>query len=123
MDKMRISEYKEACRYVPTVVCENEHQKEMFANAYYAACNIIGGLENTFYDYEEDDPEYISAKESLGNHEQLTDVIYIEATSAFYGVGFVSGGAKAKEIVKSYRFAGKDWTVRTIEEIVKSMGY
>ncbi len=123
MDRSRMFEYKEACKYVPTVVCDNEHQMEMFANAYFAACDIIGGLENTFYDYDEDDPEYISAKKYLADHERLADDIYFEATSSFYGAGCISGGARAKEIVKSYRFAGKEWTVRTIEEIVKSMGY
>ncbi len=123
MDKTRISEYKEACKYVPAVVCENEHQQEMFTNAYFAACDIIGGLENTFYDYDADDPEYISAKKYLSNHEQLTADIYFEATSSFYGAGYVSGGTRAKEIVKSYRFAGKEWTEKVIEAIVKSMGY
>lgn len=123
MDKIRLNEYKEACRYVPDVVCENDHQKEAFTNAYYAACDIIGGLENTFYDYDESAPEYIAAKEYLSNHEQLATDIYVESTSAFYGAGRVSGGARAKEIVKSYRFAGKEWTKKVIEVIVMSMGY
>lgn len=123
MTRDRINEYMEACKAVPKVNCSTEHQKEMFTNAYFAACDIIGGVENTLYDYESDDPEYIAAEEFLGRHSDIVDCIYIEATSSFYGIGFCSGGSRAKEIVKSYRFAGKDWTMNVIEEIVKSMGH
>lgn len=123
MTRDRMVEYKEACKYVPNVKCDTDHQKEMFTNAYFAACDLIGGLENTLYDYPEDDPEYIEAQTYLNKHDNIVNDIYNQTNNALYGAGYCCYSDNAKTIAKHFRFAGKEWTRNAIEEIVKSMGY
>ena len=113
-------EYAEARKAVPTVKVTNEHQKAMFTNAYFAACDIIGGIENTTYDYPENSQEYQDAVEYLKNHNQIVSDIYDAAITREFGAGY-NGPAGA--MVKHFRFAGKEFTMSAIEEIVKSMGY
>lgn len=113
-------EYHEAQRAVPAVKCANEHQKAVFTNCYYAACDYIGGLENVLQDYCEDDPEYISAQKELADHQTLVDYIFYEGTHSEYGCGFSGPGHESQ---KHYRFAGKAFTQNAVEEIVKAMGY
>lgn len=116
---MDYREYIEACRAVPTVKCSNAHQKAVFTNAYFAACDLIGGLENTLYDYPETDPEYIAAVKSLENHNLLVNEILDMAKNGEYGVGYAGPGTDSQ---KHYRFAGKKFTENVVEEIVKAMG-
>lgn len=113
-------EYREAQREVPAVKCANEHQKSVFTNCYYAACDYIGGLENVLQDYAEDDQEYINAQKELADHQALVDYIFYEGTHNEYGCGFAGPGHESQ---KHYRFAGKAFTMNACEEIVKAMGH
>lgn len=115
-----IREYQEAQKEVPAVKCENAHQKAVFTNCYYAACEYIGGLENILQDFDEDDEEYINAEEELSNHEALVEYVFSSGITNEYGCGFSSPG---KDSQKHYRFAGKAFTMNACEEIVKAMGY
>lgn len=113
-------EYREAQNEVPAVKCANEHQKAVFTNCYYAACDYIGGLENILQDYDEDDQEYINALDTLKNHADLVAYIFYEGTHNEYGCGFAGPGHESQ---KHYRFAGKEFTQNAVEEIVKAMGH
>ncbi len=53
-----------------------ERQKKAYRNIIGAANDFIGGLENTMEDSPEDSEEYINAKETLDNHDELVDFIY-----------------------------------------------
>lgn len=117
---MNVREYMMAQKEVPTVACKNVHQKAVFTNCYFAACDFIEGLEDTLYDYPEDDPEYIAAKETLSKHDYLVDYVFSEGTHGSYGLGFAGPGTEAQ---KHYRFAGKAFTLDACEKIVKAMGY
>lgn len=44
------SEIKEAQAAVKTIKPKDDRQREILANMYYAACNLIGGLENSLSD-------------------------------------------------------------------------
>lgn len=115
-----VREYQEAQKAVPAVKCENVHQKAVFTNCYYAACEYIGGLENILQDYDEDDSEFINASKELANHQELVDYIFYEGTHSEYGCGFSGPGSDSQ---KHYRFAGKTFTMNACEAIVKAMGY
>lgn len=115
----RIQEFVDASNAVPSVVCENDHQREVFTNAYYAACDLIGGLENILQDYPDDDPEYINARKCLLDHSGLVADIFWEATHNEYGCGYAGTGNTSQ---KHYRFAGKVWTMNAVEQIVQAMG-
>lgn len=112
--------YREAQKEVPAVKCENAHQKAVFTNCYYAACEYIGGLENILQDYAKDDEEYINAEEELSNHEALVQYVFASAKRRIYDCGFSGPGNDSQ---KHYRFAGKAFTMNACEEIVKAMGY
>ena len=115
-----IREYQEAQKEVPAVKCENAHQKAVFTNCYYAACEYIGGLENILQDYDEDDEEYTNAEEELSNHEALVEYVFSSGIANEYGCGFSGPGNDSQ---KHYRFAGKAFTMNACEEIVNAMGY
>lgn len=120
MDKNRLEEYKEASTQVKTITCKDERQKDILTNMYFAACSLIGGLENVMEDYPEDSEDYISAKESLEEHEVLVDEIHAMCLMGFYGAGF-EGCQQAYQ--KNYNFAGTEFIKNCAEEVVKAMGY
>ena len=122
MTRKRMHDYKEACKNVPNVKCTNEHQREMFTNAYFAACDWIGGIENITYDYPEDSAEYREAKDYLTKHDRIVADIYREVFCAIYGSGSVIG-LNDEMYMKHLRFAGKEWSMAAIEAIVKQQGY
>ena len=113
-------EYVEAQREVPAVKCANDHQKAVFTNCYYAACDIIGSNENTLSDYDPDSEEYKYSEAYLKDHAALVNDILYEGTHNEYGCGFSGPGHESQ---KHYRFAGKAFTEKAVEEIVKAMGY
>ena len=71
-------------------------------------------------DYEVGSHEYEVAKAYLANHEALVADIYHEAITCECGCGYVGPG---RSVTKHYRFAGKAWTMDTVEKIVRAMGY
>lgn len=120
MDKNRLEEYREASTQVKSITCTDERQKDILTNMYFAACSLIGGLENTMEDYPEDSEDYISAKEALEEHDVLVDDIHAMCLTGFYGIGF-EGCQQAYQ--KNYNFAGTEFIRNCAEEVVKAMGY
>ena len=53
----------------------NVRQKKAFFNVYWAANDLIGGLENTLLDYPEDSDEYKSAYAFLNDHDRLVKTL------------------------------------------------
>lgn len=79
---------------------------------------VVGGLENTLQDYEEDSEEYRSAKKTLADAESLAIEIYHEGITTFFGGGMCGGKAPAE-----MRFAGKDFCIGYITKLLKKDGY
>lgn len=115
-----ISEIKEAQKSVKTIKPKDDRQREILANMFYAACSWIGGLENTTYDYEETDEEYINAKEQLSNHDELVGDVEAMCLTGYYGCG-LEGPQEPYQ--RNYNFAGNEFIHQCAEEVVKSMGY
>lgn len=101
----------------------NVRQKKAYKNVYHASRHIIGGLENTMQDNEEDSSDYIGAEHDLNNHNQLVETIYNEAISAVYDEGGASFNSEAKSHLKDIRFCGREWILERIEIQVKKLGY
>lgn len=120
----RIQDYKEALEFTKSKPEDwgitNEHQVEVFTNAYWAACSYVGGLENTMSDNEEDSDWYQNAEKALNNGPQIREVVYSDCMNGYYGAG-IEGPANG--IQKHMRFAGKAWTQQVIDKIVTRMGY
>jgi len=98
-------------------------QQKAFLNIKYAACDLIGGLENNMSDYPEDSQEYKGSAEALADHEYLVSEIYREATTNVYGPGSVFTGSGAQSIIKDIRFCGKEWLMERVEKRVRKEGY
>lgn len=101
----------------------NERQKKAYRNIAYAADWIIGGLENTLLDYDEDREEYKLAKATLADHSGLVAEIYSAATTDIYTGGGVFFGAAAESCLKDIRFCGKEWLMERCEKRVTKLGY
>lgn len=101
----------------------NARQRKVYLNVYYAAGQIIGGLENTMEDNGKDSEEYKSAEAQLKDHAGLVDYIYNEAISTIYGDGFCQWGGNAKQYMRDVRFCGKAWIMERVEKRVRKMGY
>lgn len=89
-------------------------------NIHHAANEYIGGLENTLYDYNETDEEYISAKARLADHNSLVDTIYSMAVASEFDAGY---SGPASNNVKAIKFLGTDYLLCLVEEEVKKQGY
>lgn len=101
----------------------NAKQRKAYLNIYHAANWIIGGLENTLLDYEEDSEEYKNAKERLSNHAGLVEEIYDAAISEIYDDGCCIFNDGAKRYLKDIRFCGKEWLLERCEARVTKCGY
>lgn len=99
----------------------NARQRKAYLNIYHAANWLIGGLENTLLDYEEDSAEYKSAKNRLADHDGLVDELYDMATHDVYGDGMALYGTE--KFLKDIRFCGKDWLLERCEARIKKCGY
>ena len=114
------SEIKEAQAAVKTIEPKDDRQREILANMYYAACNLIGGLENILSDYDEADEEYIGAQDELNDRETLIGDVEAMCLSGYYGCG-MEGPQRPYQ--KHYTFAGNAFIHRCAEAVVTSMGY
>ena len=99
----------------------NTRQRKAYLNIYHAANWLIGGLENTLLDYEEDSAEYKSAKSRLADHAGLVDELYDMATHDVYDDGAAFYGAE--RFLKDIRFCGKAWLMERCEARIKKCGY
>lgn len=101
----------------------NVRQQKAFRNIKYAADDLLGGLENTLLDYDEDSEEYKQAKELLSNHSELVNQLYKRATTELYGPGFCGFGKEAQMIIRDINFCGKDWLMERCEKRITKEGY
>ena len=101
----------------------NTRQKKAFYNVYWAANDLIGGLENTLLDYPEDSEEYKSAYALLCDHDRLVEQLYYYATTAFYDAGFCGFGPEYQKYIRDINFCGKEWILERCEKRVTKMGY
>lgn len=97
-------------------------QKKAFYNIYYAANDLLGGLENTMLDNSEDSEEYKAAAAALKDHDGLVETLYIMATSALYDEGLCVFGKDAQQI-RDINFCGKKWLMERCEKRITKNGY
>lgn len=92
----------------------NAHQKAIFDIMTEVCSEYIGGYENTLSDFDEDDEEYVEAKNFLEmGHDKLKDFIYNE----------VMKECKAGSNASHARFAGKDFLMERIEARLLKWNY
>lgn len=101
----------------------NARQKKAFCNIKYAADDLLGGLENTLLDYDEDSEEYINAKRLLSDHSELVNQLYKRATTELYGPGFCGFGKEAQIVIRDINFCGKEWLLERCEKRITKEGY
>lgn len=101
----------------------NQRQKKAFYNIYYAANDLLGGLENTMLDYPEDSDEYKSAESLLNDHNRLVEILYQMATTALYDEGFCGFGRAYQMAIRDINFCGKDWLMERCEKRITKEGY
>ena len=101
----------------------NVRQQKAFRNIKYAADDLLGGLENTLLDYDEDSEEYINAKRLLSNHSELVNQLYKRATTELYGPGFCGFGREAQMVIRDINFCGKEWLLERCEKRITKEGY
>ena len=101
----------------------NARQKKAFYNIYWAANDLLGGLENTLLDYSEDSEEYKSAEALLKDHDRLVKNLYEMATTAVYGEGFCGFGKKYQMEIRDINFCGKEWLMERCEKRITKEGY
>lgn len=120
MTIQRLNEYRDAIHWVKDVPCEDDRQREILTNMYYAGCALIGGLENTMSDYPEDDPDYIHAEKCLSDHDGLVAEVRAWCMSGFYGCGLE---APQRPYQKHYNLAGNAFIDKCAEAVVRAMGH
>ncbi len=98
-------------------------QQKAFLNIKYAATWLIGSLENTLLDNDEDSTEYAAAKAELVNHDELVKTIYQMATNEVYQEGACRFSESDAKYLKDVRFCGKAWLLERVEARVHSFGY
>lgn len=101
----------------------NARQRKAFINIKHACDWLLGGLENVLQDYIPDDPEYISAKNTLADHDGLVMELYSMATTDIYDDGACFFGSNASSYLKDIRFCGKEWLMERCEARIKKEGY
>ena len=79
---------------------------------------IIGELECTIQDLEEDDPDHIAAQNTLDDTDYLIDEIYHESITTLYTKSGCGGKAPTE-----MRFAGRDFCRNLIIKLLKKDGY
>lgn len=102
----------------------NAREKKAFFNIKHAANDLLGGLENTLYDYREDEEEYKNAKAALADHEGLVNRLYRMATTAIYGDGFCCFNDQVvRKELRDINFCGKEWLMERCEKRITKEGY
>lgn len=102
----------------------NQKQQRAVRNIKYASNDIIGGLENTLLDYDEQSQEYINAYELLHNHEALVETIYKQGTTCLCGENYVCFDKRTcKEFLREINFCGTEFLMMIARTFVKRAGY
>lgn len=79
---------------------------------------IVGQNENVLQDYEEDSKQYKDSYDYLYSGDEIMNDIYHSAISTKYDDGYCGGKAQ-----KEMRFAGKNFCMNLIRELLKKDGY
>jgi len=95
-------------------------QRKAFLNIKYASYRLIGELENTLLDNEEDSEEYKDAERQLNDHDGLVNDLYDMAINNVYQEGAVFFD---KNMLRDIRFCGKEWLMARCEARVRKEGY
>ena len=98
-------------------------ERRAYDNILYAAYDVIGGLENTLMDFDEESDEYKNAYNVLYNHERLVESIYNCATTAYYRTGMCMWGSQVERLIRDINFLGRDVIMAMCEERVCEEGY
>lgn len=101
----------------------NARQKKAFRNIYWAANDLLGGLENTMLDNSKDSEEYKSAEAMLNDHDRLVNALYEMATTAVYEEGFCGFGKEYQMAIREINFCGKEWLMERCEKRITKEGY
>ena len=102
----------------------NLRQKKAFRNIKYAFNWLLGGLENTLMDYNEDSDEYKQANDLLNNHEELVNELYSMATTAIYEEGLCCFNKETvKYELRDINFCGKQFLMECCENRITKEGY
>lgn len=102
----------------------NAREKKAFFNIKYAANDLLGGLENTMMDYNEDEPQYKNAKAMLEDHEALVKALYDMATTEVFGDGYCCfNKAVVQKELRDINFCGKEWLMERCERRITKEGY
>lgn len=102
----------------------NVREKKAYRNIVNASNWLLGGLENTLQDYDENSEEYKRAKATLADHDELVNEVYQMATTAIYGVGMVCfNKAAAQKELRDINFCGKEWLMERCERRITKEGY
>ena len=88
-----------------------------------AANWIIGGNENTLFDYDEDSEEYKGAKAFLADHDAIVKEVVVAATTAVYEEGFCGWGGDADKILRDINFVGRSTLEQFADAEVRKQGY
>jgi len=110
--------------------CRNNNEEEEDGNKKIARRNatkaynfIVGGLENTLSDYDEDSDEYKNAVRILHTNDgsiELLDWVYNECMTCEFDDGYCGCAGSAP---KEMRFATKEFIYDVIENLMKKDGY
>lgn len=98
---------------------ENNGWEEIATKNITGAYNwIVGENENTLQDYEEDSEQYKASYDYLYSGDEIMNDIYHSAITTEYDDGYCGGKAP-----KEMRFAGKNFCMNLIRELLKKDGY
>lgn len=102
----------------------NAREKKAFFNIKHAANDLIGGLENTLWDTEENSEEHKSAEAKLADHEGLVKELYEMATTAIYGDGYCCfDKAACQRELRDINFCGTEWLMERCDKRITKEGY
>lgn len=102
----------------------NTRQKRAFLNIKHAANALIGGLENTTYDYPKDSEEYTYAMNNLNNHDALVNELYSMATTEIHDEGYCCWDKRVcEQQLRDINFCGKEWLMQECENRITKEGY
>lgn len=101
-----------------TIILDERFLKKNFSEC---ARDYIGSLENTLYDYDKTDTEYISAKNALNDFNGLVDYVLQEGKTAIYDEGFCGWGSDITEkLISAYNQYPKTtihkWAVNAVKQ-------
>lgn len=101
----------------------DRRERKAYNNIRFAANDLLGGLENTLLDNPKDSNEYQNAKALLEDHDELVEMLYMNATTAIYDVGYVGFSSSHQALIRDIRFLGKEKLMQMCEERIVLEGY